>query len=236
MKLEDWMKTIQNIESGSDELIEYPEDVYDYEDVQSAIAEWESMLGEGNKLQCTPFRDEDFVLAFLGAFPDKNEQFKYVKNTNDYHTMSGYKHLREFDGNYVLVTRRSVPSAQAKPEQYWTDEHNVALTIYNEFAPNPGVSNHSVIMVTTLQKLNEHGLGGKLGGAVSDGEICIIDEPFPTENFSFVYKPGGELYQLENYIRQGGKTNREVLEELALAAEKRKMYYKGMGRFERIIN
>lgn len=78
---------------------------------------------------------------------------------------------------------------------------------------------HSVIMVTTLQKLINHGIVITNRG-VSDGEIAID----PNKNFNqflFMYKPQGEFYSLVNFLEKGGISREELLTQLRNTAVER---------------
>ena len=190
---------------------------------QKIIDKWKGML-KVDRLDMTPFRDVDFLEAFLRTIPEE-EQFNYVQSTNNYHYRSGYKTLGEFNPNFVLVTRRAVPSDTPKPEQYWTEEHGTALLgLKKEIPPGSAQRMHSIIMVSTLQKLKSHGepTDEEIGGGASDGEIMTSSEPFPSENFLFVYKPKKELEELALYIKNGGMSKEELVSKLKDNSEKRK--------------
>ena len=177
-----------------------------------------------DRLIATPFMEQDFVVEFLASIPEE-EQFKYVENTNNYHAMQGNKHLLEFDPQYVIVTRRAVPSKEAKPEQFWTDEYRTALRgLKYELPAGTPSRTQSIIMVTTLQKLNEYGVVTHQGGT-SDGEICIRGVPFKPEDFLFVYKPHMELGKLSEYIQNGGMKNSELVAKLKDTAKERQEKY-----------
>ncbi|MEI6773584.1 MAG: hypothetical protein WCL18_01865 [bacterium] len=60
--------------------------------------------------------DEDFVKAFLLAIPDKEIQQKFLLNTSNYNVLH-----KNYDPNYVLFFRRTLPSNMPKHEERWTD-------------------------------------------------------------------------------------------------------------------
>ena len=189
------------------------------EEQNKIINSWKDKL-KLDMLSLTPFRDTDFLETFLSVIPEE-EQFKYVENTNNYHCKSS---LKEFDLNYALVTRRAVYSNIPKPEQYWSDEHaTVLLGLRKEIPLGSPQRIYSVIMVSTLQKLKDHGESTEeeLCGS-SDGEIEISDKPFSSDNFLFTYKPKNEMEELYFYIKNKGMTQEEVINELKYNYDERK--------------
>lgn len=164
-------------------------------------------------LDLTPFYDANFLHSFLKIIP-KETQIKYVENTCKYHLDTYY------DSNYVIVTRRAVPSEIAKPESFWSSEHRQVVSgLRNELPLNSPQRLHSVIMVTTLRALEEHGIVYK-EGAVTDGEIAIIPTK-PFSNFLFLYKSESEMYELKNFLKKGGISRKELLEELKAKSEEK---------------
>lgn len=159
-------------------------------------------------LDLTYFRDENFRLNFFLRIP-KEEWEKYFSETIKYLRREKCNH------DYVLVTRRAIPSEQPKPEVFWSYEfvplYGLKTEIINELRL------HSVIMVSTLGKLENHGLSRKSRGAVSDGEI-VIDPNKPFSDFLFTYKPFREIRELEYYLKNGGITREEILNKLSATA------------------
>lgn len=193
------------------------------EEQQKIINKWKEML-DFDMLDLTPFRDVDFLETFLKTIPE-NEQFKYVESTNNYQNRNREKQLGKFNPNYVLVTRRAVPSEIPKPEQYWTDEHGTALLgLKREIPVGSPHRMYTVIMVTTLQKLIDHGEPSDeelFSKGSSDGEIMISSAPFSPDNFIFTYKPKKEIEELYLYIKNGGMSKEEVISSLKDASEKK---------------
>ena len=172
--------------------------------------EWQQ---EFSVLDLTPFYDANLLRAFLTTIPS-DLQYEYVKNTCGYHS-SG-----EYDPNFVIVTRRAVPSDVPKPESFWSTEHRKVVSgLKNELPFNSPQRLHSVIMVTTLGKLEAHGLAYTDGGA-TDGEISIIPTK-PFSDFLFMYKPENEMHELLDYLENGGMSQEELLDKLRLTAEER---------------
>ncbi len=185
-------------------------------DEQRKIDEWNRRIGVDNGLFSTVFRDKYFLSNLIDNCPDVEEQFKYAENTYKY--CSGDN---TFDDNYVIFTRRSVPSSKPKPEAFWTSEQVIVLNgLKNEIPVGSVQRLYSVIMVTTLAKLKDHGLSDHEGGG-SDGEICI-DPDKPFNDFLFTYKPEHEMAELREYQQNGGEELEEVLEGLRETAEMRK--------------
>jgi len=193
------------------------------EEQKKVIEEWKSIL-EDDFLELTPFKDRTFLAEFLKDIP-KEEQFEYVKNTNEYQRSlcNGQENI-QYDTKYVLVTRRAVPSLDAKPEQFWTNEHKTARDgLRREIPTKTPHRYHSAIMVTSLNTLTEHGEAMNYGG-VSDGEICINSKPFDPKKLIFIYKPYEELSEMMSYIKEGGLKNKDFLEILKENAKEREKY------------
>lgn len=169
----------------------------------------------GDKLSATIFRDDDFFTNFINSVPSE-EQEHYIENTINY-AYNG-KQKKEYNPNYVIVARRAVPSYESKPENFWSVDPNEPLNgLSNEIQKEQRL--HSVIMVSTLGKLIEHGIVSTNRG-VSDGEIAID----PNKNFSdflFMYKPQREFYQLVDYLEKGGIKREKLLEQLKDTAVER---------------
>lgn len=182
---------------------------------------WNSMLG--NKLlELTPFRDATFLKTFLMDICEE-EQFKYVYNTTLY--CYGKKN---YDPKYVLLTRRALPSLEDKPEQFWSSEYIGPMNGLSYEIPKGSPHRlHSVIMVTTLDKLEKYGFAINHGGA-TDGEVMIKYTPFSRNDILFVHKNDKEKSELISYLSNGGKHCDEVLEELKKTADDRQRYYNGI--------
>ena len=201
-------KILLDIENSRKEI--YGEYTQEEKDI---VANWNLMLMDEEILKLTAFADEEFLRRFLETIP-LSEQFIYVKNTCDYMLN------KECNHEYVIVTRRSVPSPIPKPEVFWSTEHRVVLNgLKNELPEGSPVRLHSAIMVSTLGRLESHGTSCTNGGA-SDGEIVI--NPYKSFcDFLFIYKPERELKLLNEYLNNGGITQSELLEELKANAIER---------------
>lgn len=188
---------------------------YSYSE-RKKIKEWNERLGVDDVLFSTVFRDKYFLSNLINVCPDESEQFKYAENT--------YKFLKgdaDYDDNYVIFTRRAVPSPTPKPEAFWSSNQVIVLNgLKNEIPAGSAQRLYSVIMVTTLSRLKNHGLADHDGGG-SDGEICI-DPDKPFDDFLFTYKPEHELVDLREYQKNGGEKLEDILEQLKENAETRK--------------
>ena len=181
------------------------------EEQEVIVNKWQSQLK--NDIIISAFRDSEFLDEFLLEIPEE-EQFKYVENTVN------YLYGEEYTPEYVLVFRRAVPSTTPKPETFWSTEYRVPrFGLKKEIPLNSPQRLHSVIMISTLSALKKHG-EILSNGATSDGEISI-DYNKNFNDFLFMYKPFDEIYELKNYLNQGGKTLDEVLEELSKKAQDR---------------
>ncbi|WP_305133021.1 hypothetical protein [Thomasclavelia cocleata] len=184
------------------------------EEEAKIVEEWNQKLGQEKALSITVFRDAAFLRKFLSIVPN-DEQFKYVENT--------YKYTfdKECEHKYAILTRRAVPSDEPKPEAFWTKEHRVALSGLRQEIPLGSPQRlHSVIMCTTLDKLEKHGIDDTIA-IKSDGQVSIdLDKPFA--DFLFMYKPEKEKEDLEQYLKKGGKSREEVLAELRVNTDERK--------------
>lgn len=194
---------------GVDEL----EDKYSDEEKKELLSKWESKYG--SIINYEFFGDMDFLTNFINKIPAE-EWDKYVSNIINY--KDGYAKKDEYDPKYVIVARRAVPSYESKPENFWTSNANeVFRGLSNEVRKEQRL--HSVIMISTLEKLNQHGRVYTNRG-VSDGEIAL-DPNKAFSDFLFRYKPGRELYSLQQYLDNGGKSREEVLAELRKTAMER---------------
>lgn len=159
----------------------------------------------GNAISSTFFGNKDFFTNFINNIPE-NELKMYVENTIN-HSMG-----KQYDPKYVIVARRAVPSYDAKPENFWSSDPHIPLQgLHAEVAKETRL--HTVIMVTSLKKLQEHGIVDTSNGGKSDGEIAID----PNKNFSdflFMYKPPHEFFELVEYLENGGKKREDVLSML----------------------
>ena len=183
------------------------------DDQKEIVDHWNELLGDETALSFTIFRDADFVSKFLEIIP-KDIQYNYVVNT--YNKYMNYP----YDEDYVLVSRRSIPSDEAKPEAFWTTEHNEALNGLKEELPIGSPARmHTYIMVTTLGKLKKHGLSDTYNGG-SDGEI-VINPTKPFNDFLFTYKPQREKGELDYYLYAGGIEKEKLLEYYKETAEER---------------
>ena len=187
-------------------------------------------------LRVTPFVDPDLVEEFMWKIKPE-EQEKHFHNTCSYHGLIKEDGKKEYDKNYVLVSRRAVVTDQDKPERFWTDEHQVArLGLRTEI--NGAQRHHSEILISTLGNLDKHqneatkkqneddwAWDEKYGGA-SDGEIRISGQPFKKEFLLFHYKPIREKLALKGFLENGGQTKEafvaEMIEQMAhIRAEQR---------------
>lgn len=169
----------------------------------------------GTALSTTFLRNADFFTNFINYIPPE-EYSKYIENTINYGFHDATR--KPYDPNYVLVARRAVPSYKSKPENFWSTDPNEPLCgLKNEIQNEERL--HSVIMVSTLGKLLNHGQVYTSRGR-SDGEIAID----PNKNFSdflFMYKPHSEFFELVDYLKNGGIKREELLEQLRATAAER---------------
>ena len=176
------------------------------EEEKKIIDGWKSRLANSDILQVTVFRDSEFLRNFLKKIP-LEEQFLYFDNT------CNYQLNKECNHDYVILTRRSVYSDIPKPETFWTAEHSVALNGLKLELPEGSPQRlYSYILVSTLGKLENHGLSHTTAGC-SDGEI-VIDPHKPFSDFIFAYKPEREIKLLNEYLSNGGVSLEELLTEL----------------------
>lgn len=180
------------------------------ESEEQLYAEWRMKF---DVLDMTPFADANFLREFIKVVPVA-QQFEYVENTCKYHLG------KDSDPNFVIVTRRAVPSTEPKPESFWSTEHRQIISgLRRELPIGSPQRIHSVIMISTLGKLQNHGLAQTEGGA-TDGEIVIT----PTKDFAdflFMYKPESEMSELKQFIENGGISRQELLKQLKLTAVER---------------
>ena len=161
-------------------------------------------LNEESKYSLMSFMHEDFLVNLINNV-EIDDISNYLINTMKYHLG------KECNHEYVLCFRRAIPSEYPKTENFWSNEFG---EVYNGLTPEIiGPQRlHSVINVTTLDKLEKHGIVFT-GKGVSDGEIAID----PNKNFDsilFRYKPISEYYELLEFLKNGGITRKELLEEL----------------------
>lgn len=187
------------------------------EEEKKIIEKWNEKIGKENALNTTVFKDASFLREFLKKIPVE-EQYNYVENTYNYGLEMECNH------EYVILTRRAIPSEIPKREGFWTSEHRTALSGLKKEIPESSPERlHSVIMVTTLKKLEEHGIDNSLG-LRSDGEIRI-DAKKTFSDFLFMYKPENEKKKLKDYLEKGGLTRQQVLDKHKRESDaRRKMY------------
>lgn len=192
-----------------------PRSVYNKEEID-LINSWAELLGEDN-FNFSPFCERTFLRNFLANIPTK-EQINYLRNTNLYY---GKNHAKA-DPKYVLVTRRALPSKSPKSEKFWSDEPTTTFWgLRHEIRGEQRA--YSVIMVSTLGDLQEHGKQdiNLLSNGVSDGEIVTSNQPFPTSRVLFAYKPLDEITTLLQTIRSSSRTYDEFLEEVTTTMSSR---------------
>ncbi len=159
------------------------------------------------------FKDPDFLQKFLEIVPFE-EQSKYMKN------VYLFEFGKEYDPKYLLVFRRAIYTYYKKNENFWTTSFNDARFGLRREQPLGGpVRLYSSIMVTTMDKLINHGLGNTDNGG-TDGEI-VIDPSKPFNDFLLVYKPQDEKEELERYISSGGMSFEELIKELNDSSDER---------------
>lgn len=182
--------------------------------------EWSNFL-ENMYLELTPFRDANFLRTFLKDIP-KEEQFKYVYNTTLYSNgKDGY------DSKYVILTRRALPSLSDKPEQFWTSAYIEVMNGLTAEIPKGSPHRlHSVILVTTLNVLEQYGFAFNYGGS-TDGEVMINYAPFKRDDILFVHKSDKEIADLDAFLYDGGTHLSEVLNHQKQLAEERQKHYQG---------
>lgn len=196
---------------------------------KNKIIEWVKRLGIEEKNIPLCFKDAEFLRVFLNKIPEE-EQYYYFENTYRYFIeipeYAQYEYVADtskkpnLNPKYIIFTRRAVPSEKPKPEPFWTSNHRIALCgLQAEIPEGTAQRYHSAIMVTTLDRLIQHGINEK-GEPGSDGEIAINPKKNFT-NFLFMYKPEVERVDLEKYLRSGGESREEVLKKLKEAVEKR---------------
>lgn len=191
----------------------HPRDVYNKKEIEMLDA-WAQLFKEDN-FSYSPFCERTFLRTFLKDIP-KEKQMSYIKNTNMYYGSN--KNLA--DPNYVLVTRRALPTISAKPEAFWSDNPTTTFWgLRNELQTLERT--YSTILVSTLGLLQEHGEQDfeDISGGVSDGEIRTSCKPFPREKILFTYKPISEVYQFVEAIKENpssfGKLINEKLTKMA---------------------
>lgn len=131
-------------------------------------------LNEESKYSLMSFMKEDFIVNLINNV-EIEDVSKYLINTMKYQLK------KEYDSKYVLCFRRAVPSEYPKTENFWSTEFG---EVHNGLTPEiVGAERlHSVINVTTLDKLEEHGVV-VTGRGVSDGEIAIDPNKAFDSNF-----------------------------------------------------
>ena len=156
----------------------------------SVAKRWDQILDDTNLWFN---RDPDFIGKFVIAVPDLYEQSQYLINSASFFLNSRGR----CDWDYVLVFRRSLPSTEDKPEQYWTTDYITALReLKNEI---PGAHRlHTVILVTTLGQLTRYGIDDDIySGGQSDGQIKIIETPVNQRLCLMSFRPSSQQKELD---------------------------------------
>lgn len=189
-----------------------PRNCYTKEEIE-LINTWVQELGEDNFDQ-SPFSERTFLRNFLNAIPQE-EQMNYIRNTNMYYG----KNKLLADKNFVLVTRRALPSIEDKPEAFWSDDSSTTYWgLRNE--QRGAQRGYSVILVSTLGDIERHGVRDfeLLSEGVSDGEIITSIKPFPRDKILFAFKPLDEVKNFFETIKTADKTYDEFLTEIKTIA------------------
>lgn len=229
MRITEYMKRLSKTENGEqngglseninsdiefDEKIEIedPLDIFPISNIwgtrnieeEKIYNEWCKKIGNMS-LDITPFRDAEFLRTFLKDIPI-DQQFNYVYNTVLY-----LYNKENYDARYVILTRRTIPSLEDKPEQFWTSIYSRPMNGLNIEIPKGSPQRlHSVILVTTLNALEKYGFAINHGGT-TDGEIMINNIPFSRKDIIFVHKSSDEIENLISYLNNGGMHNSELL-------------------------
>ncbi len=185
-----------------------PRNIYNEEEIE-LLDSWVKILGEDN-LSFTPFCERTFLRNFLANIP-QNKQLEYIKNTNLYYSSNN----QLADPQFVLVTRRTLPSIVDKPETFWSEEPTTTFWgLKNEIQGEQRA--YSSIIVSTLKDLQEHGQQDieLLSSATSDGEIVTSSKPYPSSRILFAYKPIDEIASLIQTVCSSNKNYDEFLKEV----------------------
>lgn len=175
--------------------------------LKPTVDRWRALL-KGDDWGFPCLKDPDFVEDFISHIPDTGEQDKFVINTSSYR--AGLT-KDQFDPNYVLVFRRTLPSDQPKPEQHWTTDYITAVRGLTQEIPGAHRL-YSIVLSTNLAELQRIGIAKEpQARGESDGEIKIEPTPFDQSKCLTRFRPKGQQKQLEAYQ---AAENSQSLEEL----------------------
>ena len=144
-------------------------------------------------------KDEGFVKAFIQSVPNEEEQKKYLINSSKYVTNDS-----NYDPNYVLFFRRTLPSNSPKHEERRT---NIYIQVRNGLRreiPEGPHRLHSVILCDSLKHLLMNGEKTWEMRAFTDGEIVVKFPDYDQNTCICKFKPLEEQEALEEYLKIEG--------------------------------
>lgn len=159
-------------------------------------------------------KNQDFVMAFLQAVPDKEEQKKYLIHTSRYNELGN-----DYDPHYVLMFRRTLPSNFPKPEECWTDQYFTVLTWLKREIPHGPHRLHSIILCDTLEHILYY--WEKKGGIpITDWEIVVNFPDYNQCNCLCMFKPSYEQEELEAYLKTEWAMNEQEILKHVMSSKK----------------
>ncbi|MDD2656065.1 MAG: hypothetical protein PHQ18_00630 [Patescibacteria group bacterium] len=156
--------------------------------------------------------DPDFVEPFIQAVPDREKQKKYLINSSKYENEE-----QDFDPNYVLFFRRTLPSKTPKPEERWTYLYTTVRHGLRREIPEGPHRLHSIILCESLGKLLIYGEKTEDSNPFTDGERVFECRKYDQEESLCKFKPTREKKELAEYLKKEGALSEE--ETLAKVTE-----------------
>lgn len=157
-------------------------------------------------------KDPEFYREFVIKVPDLVEQEKFLLNTAAFITESS------FDPAFVLLFRRTLPSAAPKPETHWSSNFVTVRNGLKTEIPEGPHRLHSVILCATLRELLQAGrIRPEIESrGISDGEVRFTMQNFLQTHALVIFKPACETEALSEYLKQpGAKQLSQILAEVA---------------------
>jgi hypothetical protein len=153
-------------------------------------------------------KDNDFAESFIDAVPDEEEQKKYLINS------SKYASRNQYDPNYVLFFRRTLPSGNPKPEERWTNEFIQARNGLRREIPEGPHRLHTIILCDTLSHILINGEKEGNTNPFTDGELAVNFQAYDQSRSLCKFKPAQEKEKLDEYLKKDGAMTAQQITDI----------------------
>jgi len=143
--------------------------------------------------------DKDFTDSFTEAVTEPAELKKYLINTSKYELNN-----KDYDPDYVLFFRRSLPGEKPKPEERWTNEYIQVKNGLRREIPEGPHRYYTIILFDSLGKILINGEKKGETNPVTDGEVVVNLPEYDQNSCICKFKTDYDKKSLENYLKQDG--------------------------------